>query len=141
MKKEGKIIKSAEVKKVLNKIGKSLKKFYASSKKVVLAIVTKIKEISKTRYGKIDGNYLLIGGLLALVLVLFFIVNLFKGNVVDYPVVYNNTDGDLYLITKNAKNDEEAIKLGIVNNTSHPSEMLLDFYLMTEEENENEWGK
>ena len=33
---------------------------------------------------------------------------------------------------------EEAIKLGIVNNTSHPSNMLLDFYLMTEEENENE---
>ena len=54
MKKEGKIIKSADVKKVLNKIGKNLKKFYASSKKVVLAVIAKLKEISKTRYGKID---------------------------------------------------------------------------------------
>lgn len=112
MKKVDKIVKSAEVKKVLNKMGKTLKKFYACSKKIVLTIVAKVKEISKTRYGKIDGNYLLVGGLLVLVLLVFFIGNLFKGDVVDYPVVYNNTDGDLYLITKKSKNDESAIKLG-----------------------------
>ena len=58
-------------------------------------------------------------------------------------VFIERTDVSKNMLKKYAGKDwvfdrEEAIKLGIVNNTSHPSEMLLDFYLMTEEENENE---
>ena len=58
-------------------------------------------------------------------------------------VFIERTDVSKNMLKKYAGKDwvfdrEEAIKLGIVNNTSHPSNMLLDFYLMTEEGNENE---
>ena len=110
--KEDKKSTNIDIKKILNKIVKFLKKLCIVLKKGFSLLVTKIKEISKTRYGKIEGNYILIGGLLAIVLLVFFVGNLFKGGDIDYPVVYNNNDGDLYLLTKKDKNDDYAIKLG-----------------------------
>ena len=110
--KEDKKSTNIDIKKILNKIVKFLKKLGIVLKKGFSLLVTKIKEISKTRYGKIEGNYILIGGLLAIVLLVFFVGNLFKGGDIDYPVVYNNNDGDLYLLTKKDKNDDSAIKLG-----------------------------
>lgn len=110
MKAEKKPVK-VDVKKILNKTIKVLKKLGVLIKKGTVALINKLKEISKTRYGKIDGNYILIGGLAVIVILVFFIGNLFGADVVDYPVVYNNTDGDLYLLTKNTKNEDNAIKL------------------------------
>lgn len=101
-----------DVKKILNKVIKFLKRLGILIKKGTIALINKLKEVSKTRYGKVDGNYILIGGLAVLVILIFFIGSLFGEDVVDYPVVYNNTDGDLYLLTKNSKNEDDAIKLG-----------------------------
>ncbi len=99
-------------KKVLNKTGKVLKRLGTLIKKGTVALINKLKEISKTRYGKIDGNYILIGGLAVIVIIVFVIGSLFGEDVVDYPVIYNNTDGDVYLLTKNTSNEDNAIKLG-----------------------------
>lgn len=104
-------IKSVDLKKILNKTVKVLKNIFLLIKKLISVAVIKIKEISKTRYGKIDGNYVLIGGLLVLVLLVALISNLFNGGIVDYPVIYNNRDGDLYLLTNKSKNEDDAIKL------------------------------
>ena len=99
------------IKKILNRTVKILKRLLILARKGITALVTKIKEVSKTKYGKINGNYILLGGLVVIVLFIFLLSNLFKGDIVDYPVIYNNSDGDLYLLTKNNKSDD-AIKLG-----------------------------
>lgn len=111
MKKDNKNSTKVDVNKILNRIVKFLKKLGVLLKKGTIALIAKLKEISKTRYGKIDGNYVLIGGLLVIVLFIMFIGNLINGDKVDYPVVYNNTDGELQLITKKAKNEDDAIKI------------------------------
>lgn len=111
MKKGKTRVKSINVKKILNKIGKILKRLIIFIKKLIVVIFTKLRKVSNTKYGNFDGNYILIGGLLVIVLLVFFISNVFKANIVDYPVVYNNNDGDLYLLTKKAKTEDDAIKL------------------------------
>ena len=100
-----------DVKKILNKVGKFLKRLFTLIKKGMINLINKLKEVSKTRYGKLDGNYLLIGGIALIALFILFIGNL-GNNDVDYPVVYNNTDSNLQLLTKKNKNEEDAIKLG-----------------------------
>lgn len=112
MKKDKKVMNKVDFKKILNRTIKFLKKLGVLIKKGVVAVVSKCKEISKTRYGKIDGNYVLIGGLAVVAILVLFIGSLFGEDVVDYPVIYNNTDGELQLLTKKAKNEEKAIKLG-----------------------------
>ena len=111
MKKRDNAVKSVDVKKILNKTSKVLKNIFLFIKRLVSLVIAKIKEISKTRYGKIDGNYILMGGLLAIVLFVLFIGKLLNNDIVDYPVIYNNRDGDLYLLTNKSKNEEDAIKL------------------------------
>jgi hypothetical protein len=111
MKKRDNTVKSVDVKKILNNTGKVLKNIFLLIKRIVSIAIVKIKEISKTRYGKIDGNYILMGGLLAIVLVVLFVGKLFNNDIVDYPVIYNNRDGDLYLLTNKSKNEDDAIKL------------------------------
>lgn len=112
MKTEKKPTKKVDYKKILNKVIKVLKRLYELIKKGAIALVNKLKEISKNKYGKVDGSYLLIGGLALIVLVVFIFNGISNGGNVDYPVVYNNTDGDLYLLTKKEKNDDNAVKLG-----------------------------
>ena len=121
MKTEKKPTNKVDYKKMFNKVIKFLKRLYELIKKVVIVLFNKLKEISKTRYGKVDGNYLLLGGLALVVVIVFIIKGISNGGVVDYPVVYNNTDGDLYLLTKKAKNDDDSIKLG----TSERSEDIV----------------
>jgi hypothetical protein len=111
MKKDNKNSTKVDVNKILNRIVKFLKKLGVLLKKGTIALIAKLKEISKTRYGKIDGNYVLIGGILVIVLFIMFIGNFINGDKVDYPVDYNNTDGELQLITKKAKNEDDAIKI------------------------------
>ena len=45
--------------------------------------------------------------------------NIFTSKDLDYPVVYNNSDGDLYLLDSNAKNDEDAVKLAVGESISN----------------------
>lgn len=137
MKNDKKSTKQVDMKKILNKIVKFLKKLGVLLKKGIIALIEKLKVLSKTKYGKIDGNYIVIGGILVVVLVVLFMGNLFKGDIVDYPVVYNNVDGDLYLLTDKAKNDENAIKLG---NSERSEDVLYantnDRYLLFKKKND-----
>lgn len=111
MESKKKTTSKVDIKKILNKVGKFLKRLFILIKKGIVFLVEKIKEVSKTRYGKVDGNYILLGGLVVIVLLLFFICNIGDGDI-DYPVIYNNTDSNLQLLTKNSKDEEDAIKLG-----------------------------
>ena len=111
MKKEKNTTKKVDIKKILNKVGKVLKRLFTLIKKGVVTLVQKLKEVSKTRYGKVDGNYILIGGLVVVVLFVLFIGNLGNDDI-DYPVIYNNTDSNLQLLTKKGKDEDDAIKLG-----------------------------
>ena len=137
MKNGKKSTKQVDIKKMLNKTIKFLKKLGVLLKKGIITLIEKLKVISKSKYGKIDGNYIVIGGILVIVLVVLFIGNLFKGDIVDYPVVYNNADGDLYLLTDKAKNDESAIKLG---NSERSEDVLYantnDRYLLFKKKND-----
>jgi hypothetical protein len=110
MENKKKTTNKVDIKKILNKVGKFLKRLFTLIKKGIVTLVQKLKEVSKTRYGKLDGNYILIGGLVVIVLLVWFISNLGNGDI-DYPVIYNNTDSNLQLLTKNNKDEEDSIKL------------------------------
>lgn len=68
-----------------------------------------LNNFTKMKIGKVSGKHILVGAL-ALVFLLLCL-NLFKSNDVNYPIIYNNSDGDLYLMDVKGKNEEDAIKL------------------------------
>ncbi len=111
MKNEKKVASPKKESNVKDKMLIVLKKVFTAIKKFILVLGKKIGKFSKLKIGKFNGGQVLV--VLALVVLLFiFGGNMFKGeNVADYPVIYNNTDGDLYLVDKNAKNEEKAVKL------------------------------
>lgn len=86
-------------------------------KKVFTVIIKFIKRLSKIKIGKyLNGMHVLVGCVVLVVLFCF----IFGGtDDVPYPVIYNNSDGDLYLIDSSTKNEEDAIKLGNGENTSN----------------------
>lgn len=58
--------------------------------------------------------------LLAIVclLVLICLINLFKPKEINYPVIFNDSDGDLYLLTKKGDAKDDSIKLAVGESTS-----------------------
>lgn len=75
----------------------------------IKAFIHQIKNILTIRFGKIKGSYII--GLLFFIVFIVFIGNIFKGRAIEYPVVYNTSDGDLYLSDVKVKNKEDAVKL------------------------------
>lgn len=72
--------------------------------------VTKAAEFSKKGFGKVKGMHIIIGGIVVIILLLLILFNS-KGKGVLYPIVYNNDEGELYLMTSKAKDEEDAVKL------------------------------
>ncbi len=88
---------------VLKNIGVNLKKFGSF-------LSRKINQLSKIKIGKFNAAQALLG-VLVLIIAIFIVGNMFKSDEVAYPVIYNNSDGDLYLLNERAKNEDKAIKL------------------------------
>lgn len=62
----------------------------------------------------------IVGLLVAVLLVLVVIINIINGNKgIDYPVIYNNNDADLYLLSSKEKSDSNAIKLAAGESVSN----------------------
>lgn len=89
------IVPAKKVKKSLDKTGK--------------LVMSNLKTIIVDR--KINLNLKYILGVLVAVIVVVFGIKLFSGKDVDYPVVYNKGDGDLYLMNTKDKKDDDATKL------------------------------
>lgn len=106
-KKEKSNIDFTKVKATASKIGKKL---LLILKEIWKIIVIFFKKLPKIRVGKFNGVHIFVG--VVLVLLLFLVMISGNKNEVAYPVVFNNVDGDLYLIDTKIKNEEDAIKLG-----------------------------
>lgn len=74
--------------------------------KICKKVLTKIVQLLK----KIKINKKVLYCLLGVV-VLFLLIKIISPKQIDYPVVFNDTDGDLYLITTKADNKDEGVKL------------------------------
>lgn len=104
-------MKTMDFKKI-NLIG--IKKFL---KKLGRVIKNSFKALREVKIGPVTGNVIL--GAIVLILFVIFLGNIFTSKDLDYPVVYNNSDGDLYLLDSNAKNDEDAVKLAVGESISN----------------------
>lgn len=69
------------------------------------------KKFSEKSFGKVKGLHIMIAGVVVVVLLLLVIIGKASGGDIDYPVVYNNSDSDLYLMATNVKKEEKATKL------------------------------
>ncbi len=100
--KENKLIVPAKkIKKNLDKTGK--------------LVLSNLRTIVKN--SKIDIKYLVGAFLILIIFVLG--INLFSSKDVEYPVVYNNSDGDLYLMNTKIKKSDDATKLAKGESTSN----------------------
>lgn len=72
-------------------------------------VVKKIKNVTNQTLNNLKG-YKVLGIVLVVIIVLFILANLGKKDT-PYPVIYNNSDGDLYLATTKVKKEDKAIKL------------------------------
>ena len=52
------------------------------------------------------------------ILVLFFLIKLISPKNIDYPVIFNDSDGDLYLVTTKVKSKDDAVKLATTETAS-----------------------
>lgn len=110
MENKKKTTKKVNLKKTFNRFCKIMKKLFVLIKKDLGILNEKLKNISKSKYGKISGKYLLIGGVV-FVICLFMIIGNISNKDIDYPVIYNNVDSNLQLIPKKYNNEEDSIKL------------------------------
>ena len=86
-------------------------------KKMFKVLKNSINSLRKVKVGPLNGNAILL-----IVLGLLFIIflgNLFSSNDIEYPVIYNNSDGDLYLIDSKSNSDSEAVKLAVGESVSN----------------------
>lgn len=95
----------------MDKIKEVLNDILKSTRKVMKNVSKKINAFSKKDFGKFTGKHILLGisGVLVL-FVLFAVIGSFKDDTLNYPVIFNNDDGKLLLITDKAK-DDDVIKL------------------------------
>lgn len=117
MKEENKKASKIDFTKVKNVIITILKKIGLVIKKVFNLVVKFIKRLSKIKVGKYFNGAHILFAVIALLLVFICLFNGSKE--VAYPVIYNNGEGDLYLIDSNTNNEEDAIKLGNGENTNN----------------------
>ena len=94
-----------------------LKKVGAFVKKIVVLIKKLLNFLSKKKVGNFNGAQIFVGAIVLILLVL--ILNIGKGKQVAYPVIYNTSEGDLYLVDTEVDSHENAVKLGNGESTSH----------------------
>lgn len=80
-------------------------------------VVRKVRSFGEKRFGKVKGTYILAG--IFCVFVLLLGIKLFGGKTIDYPVVYNSSEGDLYLLGVQDKDSEKSVKLARKESTSN----------------------
>ena len=86
--------------------------------KVFKRIGNLVSEFMNKSFGKVKGKHIVGGILLVIVLVLGILgISSLSNKVVDYPVIYNNSIGNLLLLDANSK-DNDPIKLSSSDNTS-----------------------
>ncbi len=75
--------------------------------------VSEAKKFSEKDFGKFKGKHILMGVCAVVVLLLLVVIvkGLFGSKDVEYPVIYNNSDSDLYLMTTKVKSQDKAVKL------------------------------
>ncbi len=117
MKKEKKETSKIEVTKIKETLTNVGKKIINIIKKIGKMIVKFFKELAKIKVGKFNGVHIFTGVVLVILLVVFIFGDNKKE--VPYPVIFNNAEGDLYLIDNSIKNEEDAIKLGNGESTSN----------------------
>lgn len=94
-----------------------LKKVGAFVKKIVVLIKKLLNFLSKKKVGNFNGAQIFVGAIVLILLVL--ILNIGKVKQVAYPVIYNTSEGDLYLVDTEVDSHENAVKLGNGESTSH----------------------
>ncbi len=72
-------------------------------------VVEKVKKIKINR----KVVYIILG-----LLVLFFFIKLISPKEVNYPVIFNDSDGDLYLVTTKVRSKDDAVKLATTETAS-----------------------
>lgn len=102
-----------KIKEVLSNIGK---KIVIVLKNLAKMIAKFFKELSKIKVGKFNGVHIFTG--VVVILLLFIFIGGGKKEVA-YPVIFNNADGDLYLMDNSIKTEDDAIKLGNGESTSN----------------------
>lgn len=117
MKNEKKGTSKIEVDKIKDTLINVGNKVLVVLKNIFKLIVKFFKELSKVKVGKFTGTQVFFG--IALVVVLFMFIAGDGKKQVPYPVIFNNSEGDLYLIDTSIKNEEDAIKLGNGESTSN----------------------
>ena len=93
------------------KIIEVLKDIFSNIKKYVMIFGKEIKKFSKKDFGKFNGTHVLVCGALLVLLFIFVGKGFFTDSNVDYPIVYNNTDGDMFLLDNKGKSHNNALKL------------------------------
>ena len=72
-------------------------------------VVSGIKSVTNKTLNNLKG-YKVLGIVLVIIILLVLLSNLGKKDT-PYPVIYNNSDGDLYLATTKVKKEDKAVKL------------------------------
>ena len=94
--------KKSKKKNALPKIGNALKNFFRN----IVRLLKKIRINKKVLY------------VICGILVIFFLIKIFSPKDIDYPVIFNDTDGDLYLMNTKDKNIDKGVKLATSETSS-----------------------
>lgn len=94
----------------LSMIKKSLKKFGK-------VIQNSIKSLREVKIGPLKGDAIFL--IIVVILLVIFLGNIVGGKNLNYPVIYNNSDGDLYLMDNHSNGEEDATKLAIGESVSN----------------------
>lgn len=103
-----------KVKEVLKNIGNGIVTFI---KNIITLIKKFLKFLAGKKVGQLNGAQIFWG-----VVVVLFLLLLLMGNgdkEVTYPLIYNDNDGDLYLVDTTIKSGSDAIKLANGESTSN----------------------
>ena len=110
MKKDKNKKSNIDVKNVKDNLINIGKKILLLLKNIYKLIVKFLKKLQKIEVGKFNGLHVFVAGVL--VLLLFVVALGDNDKEPSYPIVFNDVEGDLYLIDTKIKNDDDAIKLG-----------------------------
>ena len=110
MKEENKKASKIDFNKVKDVTMTVFKKIGLVIKRLFVLLVKFIKKLSKIKVGKYFNGAHVLFAVIALILIFIGLSN--SNKEIAYPVIYNNGEGDLYLIDKDINNEENAIKLG-----------------------------
>ena len=103
-----------KVKEVLGNIGRGILTFI---KKVITYIKKFLSFLATKKVGNFNGAQIFCVALIVVICLLFLTGG--KEKEVAYPLIYNNSDGDLYLVDTKIKSGTDAIKLANGESTSN----------------------